>query len=194
MEEIFRKYEAVSCGDGTDKTTCHSYIPIYEKVFKKFKHKPIRLLEIGVCSGASVVAWEEYFTHPDREIHGIDITDECLKFNLKNFRVLDGTKEETPDILGGTWDIIIDDGSHYPLDQMKTLRLFQNRLRDDGIYVIEDILVEDFAHNLIKDLAAHNIEYIYHITDLPNDRLLVFGRNLESGAHEIWGDGGEVPN
>lgn len=194
MEEIFRKHEAASCANGTDKAVCHSYIPVYEKIFKKFKDKPIRLLEIGVCSGASIVAWEEYFTHPEREIHGIDITNENLKFNLKNFHVLDGTKEETPDILGGTWDIIIDDGSHIPSDQIRTLMLFKNRIRYGGIYVIEDILFEDFAQNLIKDLDANNMDYIYHTTDLPNDRLLVFGRNLESGSHEIWGDGGEVPN
>jgi hypothetical protein len=152
MEAICSKYCATpddtGAGSGTDKGTLHSYIPVYEKVLGPMRFSPVRMLEVGVMTGASLRMWDEYFTHEDKEIHGVDIRPDSLKYNVKNFHVLDATNPKAADILGGTWDIVIDDGSHIPYHQVKTLEIFGKRIRPDGYYIIEDINNMDVATHL----------------------------------------------
>ena len=146
MQAIFEKYQGngINCSVGTDKGSAHSYTRVYEEVLPKFQHDPVRILEIGICSGGSLMAWSEFFTHPRAEIVGIDLTLRYVCFNITDPRVkmlvADGTKEDTADFLGQDWDIVIDDGSHSPFDQATSMQIFGKRLRPGGVYVIEDIL------------------------------------------------------
>jgi hypothetical protein len=52
MEEVFRKWSV----GGTDKNTTHSYLGTYEKLFSPRREDSIRILEIGIWSGASLLA------------------------------------------------------------------------------------------------------------------------------------------
>ena len=149
MEEVFSKYEAESHLEGCDKNTGHSYLPVYESLFAPKRSDRIRLLEIGVCSGASLAAWGEYFTHPETEIIGLDITTEYLKHTFDGTRVkmflknatIKSDVESTP----GDFDIIIDDGSHDLRDQIMAVVLWTPRLAQGGIFVVEDIPHEHYA-------------------------------------------------
>jgi len=61
--EILKKYEGPSLSTtGTDKGTEHSYDTVYEKIFAPYRNKGINLLEIGLYSGADLLAFNEYFT------------------------------------------------------------------------------------------------------------------------------------
>jgi SAM-dependent methyltransferase len=150
MEAAFAKFNSVTHDNstGTDKGTTHSYLEVYEEHFGPLRDAPVRMLEIGVYSGASLCAWNEYFTNNSKEIHGIDICPDRLSFEVNNYHVLDGTDPQTADILGGTWDIVIDDGSHEVEDQLKTLSIFGRLMNPDGIYVIEDIVDLSIANSL----------------------------------------------
>ena len=45
---------------GTDKSSMHhGYLDFYEMFFETLRDKPVRILEIGVLGGASVMMWEE---------------------------------------------------------------------------------------------------------------------------------------
>ena len=64
----------------TDEWGYHFYTPVYEQWFKSLRHKPIRLLEIGVgdyaknqMGGNSLRMSKRYF--PQGHITGIDIYD-----------------------------------------------------------------------------------------------------------------------
>lgn len=130
----------------TDKYGAHRYTPIYHRHFRKLRRKRINLLEIGVGGysdergGKSLDLWRAYF--PRAQIAAIDIYDKTYlsKGRVKVFRCsqtdFDGLARIC-DSYGG-FDIVIDDGSHLNEHQIETFGFLFNRLRDGGIYVVED--------------------------------------------------------
>lgn len=118
---------------GTDKATAHHYLEFYEAQLPK---KITRLLEIGVKDGASLRMWHEYY--PDAEIVGIDIeavapVDGCTVIRM------DATDVSALHTLG-SFDVIVDDGSHKTKDQLISFaQLYHHQLNDGGVYVMEDI-------------------------------------------------------
>lgn len=140
LENIYKPF-----GDHSDKGTKHSYIEcFYEDHFSKYRDKSIKLLEMGICHGASLIYWDEYFDKC--EIWGIDITFNTIIEQYKN-----QYKEKNITIQLGSaidekflnklpnFDIIIDDASHLLEHQIKTLQIMWPKLKKNGIYVIEDI-------------------------------------------------------
>lgn len=118
---------------GSDKATHHGFCDFYEA------HLPDnvgRLLEIGVLDGASLRMWRDYY--PDADITGLDIrpcepVDGCT--------ILQGDATDW-DYLArlGTFDVIVDDGSHKTHDQQRTFNyLYYRALNPGGWYVMEDL-------------------------------------------------------
>lgn len=147
MEAIFNKFQG-TVFKGTDKNVTHSYIPTYERLFEPRRHDPIRLLEIGICTGGSLVAWAEYFTSPESEIVGLDVTFEHITFEfsskVKTFLI--DARIQSPD---GTFDFIIDDGSHYLNDQVMAFVRLKKHLKPGGVYIIEDVYSVGDANALL---------------------------------------------
>ncbi len=131
---------ALGLKHGTDKAF-HSYLHHYDRAFSHLRAQKIKLLEIGVFRGASVRMWRDYF--PNAEIHVIDIKYiELPEFlDVKAHRA-DCDNEDAlirlSEELGGL-DIIIDDGGHTMRQQQNTLKVFWEKLRSRGFYVIEDL-------------------------------------------------------
>ena len=130
MEEIFLKW-------GTDKSTTHSYLEAYESLFSKRRNDELRILEIGIWAGASLLAWAEYFTNENTEIIGIDVSPQPFIAEVsKNPKIKtiigDATNVQDIELIGGTFDFIIDDGSHRLGDQLRAFKILKNRLRDGG--------------------------------------------------------------
>ena len=130
----------------TSKVDLHNYIPTYENLFKDFKNKHIDFLEIGIYNGGSLKLWRDYFTHAN--ITGIDIVyTETAKNTLANTNVnvyLSDSTDSNSDVLitkiqNTDFDIIIDDGCHSFESQYKTLQNYWKKLKNGGIYIIEDI-------------------------------------------------------
>ena len=138
----------------SDKGTHHSYIDMYyEKTLANYKDKTITLLEIGVNAGRSLELWAKYFNE-DSIIIGIDKKMTApYKPSKKNMRYIigDATKEETVKKLDDI-DIIIDDGSHRIQDQLKSFNLLYPKLKENGVYIIEDIRDIDSTIQQFKDL------------------------------------------
>jgi hypothetical protein len=162
MEAIFKKYEDA----GTDKNTTHSYLDAYERAFESKRQEPVRLLEIGVFSGGSLCAWGDYFSHPESEIVGLDITTVHLRFDLSNpklkMMILNATKAEDVANIEGDFDFIIDDGSHILRDQVVSFKLLNSRIRTGGAYIIEDIQSIDDAQVLLTmgEMAGWDAELV----------------------------------
>ena len=55
----------------TDKNTTHSYLPLYESLFKNKKETAQNILEIGIQNGGSIKLWRDYFINAT--IYGLDI-------------------------------------------------------------------------------------------------------------------------
>ena len=131
----------------------HNYYIEYAKRFEGKRESALKVLEIGIYTGFSMLLWEKFF--PNAQIYGIDINIQGVLFNNKNAFELckdherinlfefDGTNEtkinEFIKNVGGDFDIIIDDGSHLGDHQIKSLIHFLPHLKEDGIFVVEDI-------------------------------------------------------
>lgn len=146
---------------GSDKDR-NGYCQAYDMLFSPLREQPVRLLEIGIgtmipgapssmvgyslpgyAPGGSLRAWRDFFAQG--EIHGADIQDDTQFTGEERITThkCNSTDRRQVDILvpklGGQFDIIIDDGSHHPNDQIMTLRNFFPLLKPGGYYIIEDI-------------------------------------------------------
>lgn len=131
----------------TDKFGNHKYTPHYQKHFKQYRYKKIKLLEIGVggydnplSGGNSLRMWKNYF--PFGKIFSIDIVDKSFH-EVKRIKIFKGSQIdeiflESVLLETGELDIIIDDGSHINEQVIKSFQIFFPKLKTGGIYVIED--------------------------------------------------------
>jgi len=126
----------------------HYYAPHYQNHLKKFKYKKINLLEIGVggysdpdAGGESLRMWKRYF--PFGKIFSLDIYDKS-PHNERRIKIFQGSQvdrqflDEVIKQMENSVDIIIDDGSHINEHVITTFEYLFPRLKDGGIYVIED--------------------------------------------------------
>ncbi len=132
----------------TDKGTVvgegHGYTEFYEDFFRKYNGKNINILEIGVFNGGSLKMYNTYFDEKCT-IYALDIEnkEEYNTENIKTFICNQGKREDLEEFkktIGNIkFDIIIDDGSHLPWDQMLSFYYLHDLLKEDGLYIIEDL-------------------------------------------------------
>ena len=177
LAEIAAKYHS-------DKCSFHGYGPYYEEIFRaRGIHNIRKVLEIGVGyrglmhpdyqDGASLYMWRDFF--PEAHIYGIDNhTDLHISGDRISFWQCDQSKVEhllrVRMLVGADIDLVVDDGSHEPEDQILSALAFVPLLSPQGVYVIEDVrdpvTVSSFLHYPHK---VHNILK----NDVPDDRLIV---------------------
>lgn len=132
----------------SDKWGTHYYTKHYLTHFKKIKLKRIKLLEIGVggyhypnMGGNSLRMWKRYF--PFGKIFALDIYDKSF-VEENRIKVFQGSQidesilKKIIDQIGEP-DIIIDDGSHLNEHVIKTFKHLFPKLKNNGIYIIEDV-------------------------------------------------------
>lgn len=167
FSEVLAKYAHWDCNFGTDKTITHAYGDLYDSLFEPMQKSARRVLEIGVYSGASVLSFAEFFE--GATVDGIDISKESIKFGLDNPRItyhlLDGTKQSTRDQLTDKYDVILEDASHEPYDQIETFRLFASSLAPGGVFIMEDVNGLHYEL-LVKEMGeiarSHGLEVEWH--------------------------------
>jgi hypothetical protein len=128
IREVFDKY-------GTDKGRDHCYEHMYADIFSS--NKIDSLLEIGVREGKSIAAWRHLF--PSMHITGVDIQppDRAVVPDAFDFVLCDSTSPNLHHLIEDKYDLIIDDGSHYWIDQIDTFINLANKF--NSCYVIEDV-------------------------------------------------------
>lgn len=127
----------------TDKIT-NRYLEWYDPILESFVQNEIKLLEIGIYEGGSLLLWRDYF--PKGTIVGIDIRIKVDFSNEERVHVFQGAQQDTKflsEVARKTapegFDIIIDDASHFgDLTKIAFWHLFDNHLKPSGLYVIED--------------------------------------------------------
>ena len=137
LHEISAKY-------GTDKYH-HGFATEYHKYFEAIRNDVKSLLEIGILDGGSLRMWRDYF--PNAEIYIIEFFEDEYRnlwqspdTKIPNVTVISGnqsypsTWEEIPNVL----DVVIDDGSHVPEDQIASVELGFSKLKSKGLWFIED--------------------------------------------------------
>ena len=167
LDDIFDKYD-------TDKqATFHNYTRQYEGLFRDFRDKPIKYLEIGVHNGGSIRAMREVFKNAT-SIVGIDIDARCKQTEDtgKNIFVEIGDAMDPSFIKSitqkyGHFDIILDDGSHVNKDVIGTFEILYPLLNDNGLYVVEDTICYKSPYHLTFGYANH-LHYFFNYTPFLN--------------------------
>ena len=127
----------------TDKIT-NRYLEWYDPILEHLVSNEIKLLELGIYEGGSLLLWRDYF--PMGTIVGIDIQVKVDFSNEERVHVFQGAQQDTAflsEVARKTapegFDIIIDDASHFGnLTKIAFWHLFDNHLKPSGLYVIED--------------------------------------------------------
>jgi SAM-dependent methyltransferase len=128
----------------TDKGHWGAYMDCYERHFARLRDKPVRLLELGVHRGGSLLMWQRYFRLG--LIVGVDIAGAPFKEMPDRLRFYQGAQDDVAFLDGIArecasegFDIIIDDASHIgKLARTSFKHLFERHLKPGGLYVIED--------------------------------------------------------
>ena len=138
----------------------NGYSNVYNEVFSPRRNDYVKLLEIGIGTlnpthsnmllwkdkhpeyqpGASLRAFQDYFSNGT--IIGIDLQVDCM---IRDKRIgtfmVDSTDKIACDeiFFGYPLDIIIDDGDHNYISQIKTFENFFGKIRTGGVYLLEDL-------------------------------------------------------
>ncbi|MGE0636667.1 MAG: hypothetical protein AB7G44_15725 [Bacteroidia bacterium] len=154
---------------GSDKVRWNYHIA-YLTILKNKKNQPINTLEIGLGTnnidvlsnmgingkpGASLRAFRDMY--PKAQVFGADI-DKRILFTEDRIITLyvdqtnPDTLSELKEQLGNLkFDLIIDDGLHNAQANLNTMNFALEMLKDDGVFVIEDISENDFKYYKIVE-------------------------------------------
>lgn len=171
--------------NGSDKcSNWHNYTETYFTLFSKYQNDKINIFELGLGSnnldvpsnmgknykpGASVRGWRDFFKNAN--IYGADV-DERILFDEERINTfyVDQTnpiyiasmwnKEKLKDV---SFDIMIDDGLHEKKSSFDFFIQSYFKLKINGSYIIEDILVKELtsyeqALNKLKNILNFEFE------------------------------------
>ena len=128
----------------TDKAVHTHYLRNYEHYFRDLRDQPVRLFELGIKEGGSLLLWRDYFERG--LVVGLDVEAVELEDPTGRIRTYQGMQQDT-DLLDriarecapGGFDIIIDDCAHIGvLARASFWHLFEQHLKSGGVYVVED--------------------------------------------------------
>lgn len=159
------------------KYSFHKYTHVYESLLNKKKYSTKSLLEIGVAQGASLRTFRDFFSNA--KIFGLDIYPESILMEPR-IDVVIGDSSEIESFLkikelnnNDNFDIIVDDGSHKLSDQIKSFELLWPMLKDDGLYIIEDVNDEELLKNELARFVPKNTIVTFDLR--PQSRLVDSG-------------------
>ena len=126
----------------TDKSQL--YLNNYERHFGHIADQEIKLLELGIHKGGSLLLWRDFFrngTVVGLDLQHVNIDDPTGRIHVyqgdqRDLNLLDRMATECA---SDGYDIIIDDASHIAaFTKISFWHLFDNYLKPGGSYVIED--------------------------------------------------------
>jgi hypothetical protein len=143
MESTVRSKQLSLGHYDTDKIA-NGYLEWYDPILQPLVSRDVKVLEIGVRAGGSLLLWRDYF--PKGTIVGVDVQLPEGLSGEDRIQVFRGNQEDTAflsEVALKTapegFDLIIDDASHIGvLTKVAFWHLFDNHLKHSGLYVIED--------------------------------------------------------
>ncbi len=165
----------------------HFFTVFYYDYFKDRRDQVRKVLEIGVGdaeemrwtkvpdyqTGASLKMWRDFF--PQAQIYGADIKPNTV-FKADRIETFLCNQTKAADLqhliekTGSDLDIVIDDGTHIPQDQIFTCKTLMPLLNRRVTYFIEDV-----GHaNIVEQLADYDWHIVRHSKlAWKDDRLVI---------------------
>jgi len=153
----------------SDKDTSHNYLPVYQQEFDKIED--IKILEIGVCFGGSLVLWNNFFINS--EIHGIDnlkYTDDLIPGIMHWGNYQDAWSEFEDNY----FNYIVNDSKHSGSEQIDAFNLYYSKLKPGGKFFMEDIPDMDNVAEIVKTLEGHTFKvYNMNASSISQDSIIL---------------------
>jgi hypothetical protein len=164
-------------------------------------HRPAKMLEIGLgCgmkygAGASALLWRKLFSQTELELWEAEVDKGCVEkhraaLQSQGINVIVGNQADEHTLAtwvnatGGSFDAVIDDGSHMSADQIISFNALFDHVKEDGIYVVEDLHTNyweelgggvrkpgtfiETTKNLIDELNAYHTRGAIGVTRFTN--------------------------
>lgn len=204
--EIGKKYDTDKSSQRNNVTNdrhCHPYTLFYDGLFKNKKEEQLKIAELGILYGASLLMWNEYFKNA--EIYGFEYNDNLInnfkqQFNNQQITVSNINVTSKESIINAfrklnvLYDIIIEDTTHQFEDQIRVIENTYLYLKPGGMLIIEDIFKSYNENDYIVRLTPilHHFQDYYFVeldhqnknsTGWNNDKLFVL---IKGGAEPIF--------
>jgi len=158
LTHIYQTYD-----DGPGLHHYYNYGPCYDLNIGEIrknavaKGTKVRMLEIGVQSGGSTRVWKRYFRGTLAYV-GIDINPSCKQFESmeEGIRIEIGSQLDSAFLSNlcsthGPFDLVVDDGGHTNKMISTSLSILWGCLRDNAVYVIEDLHTLNMGKKWLSD-------------------------------------------
>jgi predicted O-methyltransferase YrrM len=134
---------AASGRSDTDKS--EAYLRAYDAFLAPLRERNVRLLELGVLHGGSLLLWRDAF--PRGVIAGLDREPVAVDDPSGRIVTFQGEQDDVvlldriaAQVAPGGFDVVIDDASHIAAPTRTSFwHLFERHLKPGGVYVIEDV-------------------------------------------------------
>jgi hypothetical protein len=153
-----------------------SFTHYYDELFSGKQNKIKKVLEIGIGDGASLRMWRDFFHNAT--IYGADymasrlIKEERIETFLCDQRRGDHLFNLIKQI-GYDIDLVVEDGSHRPRDQVYSCLTLMPLLKKDVIYIIENV----FDLSIVNKFLRYEVEIPKLVPIKRFDSNLVVVRN-----------------
>lgn len=119
-----------------------TYFAVYDDLLSPYRGKPITFVEVGVLGGGSLFMWREFFG-PSARIIGCDVNPAAKKWEKDGFEIFIGSQSDPAFWRAfaaqvGPVDILLDDGGHTFDQQIVTVEMMLDQIRDKGLLIVED--------------------------------------------------------
>ena len=134
MSELRKIFEE---GITRESMKWENYFEIYERHIGRFVGSNPTVLEIGVYAGGSLQMWRRYLGD-DATIVGMDTDPRCAEMRSEGFDIFigeQGNKDHLQQIIDryGSFDIVIDDGSHKTSDLKASFEKLFPYVTENGV-------------------------------------------------------------
>ncbi len=187
------EWERIGREIGTDKAI-HTYMPVYERFIGPISGLPLRILELGIDHGRSLLFWLKMC--PLAEVHAIDLFD-CREVTDPRLTVYQRFQQDPGIALlfeENYFDVVIDDAGHEAPWQRASKDVLWPCLKQGGFYFIEDILTDQYPQEF--DSWVRHPDYLYGEKNCRNlyeaydraDCLVVLKKSVERPRHRFADD------
>lgn len=147
----------------TNESHCHPYTLYYNSIFNEHKDKQLKICELGILKGGSLMMWRDYFKNAI--IDGYDVNLEHINNFKDKYKNVEGINLFELDVrthfeLNDTYDIIIDDTTHDFYDQINIIKNSHKYLAEGGMMIIEDVFLS-YDENYYLSQLKYELENVF---------------------------------
>lgn len=163
----------------------HDYLRHMQPFFDPMRPFSMKLVEIGAAGGESIRMWLDFFEFG--EVIGVDLVHDTNPFNTIGTQVNSRYKFEHGDqgdagfwarfiaTHGPTFDVVVDDGSHFASDVITTFNALWQHVSKGGVYIIEDLNTAYGGAPFTVQGQPTQMDFLKNLLDVVNRQ----GLNIE---------------